>query len=310
MRSTMMLVLCCLAGCAAANSPEQLAQEVQAALDRGDLEGFAAHVDFTGTPALFQEMLLETVVECSSAMRCTVSLTEADSDFDARLARLAEEGIELAHPVAGLLEIKAEARQPGDQAMPASTSSAPYALVEGRYRIINGRYTATRLAELQATSALDAVKATLQRGVLDPATMEVIPDWSSQALSLAEGGGEVGEAWLARIEAVSAAVQAGDPDAAWEASGAWGRRILSPTDYFGNPIPMEVRKRLLRTEALGMVATAQVLAGFQLDDLALLVIEGRNGAGNTLRGAMFVKRTELGWDHAGTGDHLIEIPAG
>ncbi len=307
-----LLLLPVLSACGSSHTPEQLARDVEAALQSGDIDAFVAQVDFAGAPAMMQYMMLGMVDECSGEIRCSITVAATDKEFEAKAAReMAEDGAEMPYPIAGLLELKGEPREGAAEGNGFSMSSRmPFALVGDRYRIASGRYTAARMAELQATTAESAAAATLERGVINPNTGDIDPGWVDRAERLPPGGGEVGAAWLARVRAVAAAAAAGDPDAALEASGEWGHRIFSKTDYFGKEVPMESRKRQLRAEQVRMVVDAEVLGGYRLDDLAVLIIEGRNGVGGIVRGAQFVKLTDSGWDHAGIGHHLVEIPAG
>lgn len=306
-----LLLLPVLGACGGKHTPEQLARDVEAALQSGDIDAFAAQVDFAGAPSMMQYMMLGMVDECSREMHCSITVTATDAEFEAQAAQeMAEDGAEMPYPIAGLLELKGEPREAEDGNGFSMSARMPFALVEDRYRIASGRYTPARMAELQATTAESAAAATLERGVINPNTGDIDPDWVDRAERLPPGGGDVGAAWLARIRAVAAAAAAGDPDAAWEASGEWGRRMVDKTDYFGKEIPLESRKRQLRTEYVRMVVDAEVLGGYRLDNLAMLIIEGRNGSGGIVRGAQFLKLSDNGWDHAGTGNDLVEIPAG
>ena len=306
-----LVLLPLLSACGSKHTPEQLASDVEAALQSGDIDAFAAQIELAGVPPMMHSMILGTVDECSGEMRCSITVAAVDAEFETKAAREMErDGAEMPYPIAGLLELKGEPRDAGDGNGYSMSARMPFALVGDRYRIVVGRYTEARIAELQATTAESAAAATLERGVINPETGSIEPGWVDRAERLPAGGGEVGEAWLARTRAVAAAAAAGDPDAAWEASGEWGRRLFGKTDYFGKEVPMESRKRQLRAEQVRMVVDAEVLGGYRLDDLAVLIIEGRNGVGGIVRGAQFVKLTDSGWDHAGIGHHLVEIPAG
>src|SRR6185436_5094913 len=184
----------------------------------------------------------------------------------------------------------------------------PYAKVGGSYKLVMAHYTAAHLAELKATTAQAAADATLAGGIGKPGSSERDMDWKTTATPLPAGGGEAGAAYLDRVAKVGAAIHAKDVDALAAATGDWGRVVLGDKDFKGQPVPLDKRQRKMRASALQMVVAAQVLGGYQLGDQVVLVVEGTNGAGNTVRGAELMERSEGAWKSAG-GD-LIEIPAG
>jgi hypothetical protein len=92
------------------------------------------------------------------------------------------------------------------------------------------------------------------------------------------------------------------------ATGQWGKVVLGPTDYAGKPVAIEARKRKLAAQALRWETEAQVLGGWVKDKVAVLVIEGKNGAGNIVRGAQLMEQGAGGWDTSAAD--FVEIPVG
>ena len=108
---------------------------------------------------------------------------------------------------------------------------------------------------------------------------------------------------------MAAAIKANDADAAAKASGPFGARLYA--DDEGKPLPPAVRQLILRSQTPRAIVDARVLGGYVKDDDALLIIEGTNGAGSTIRGGVAMRKNlEDGvWQRAGDAG-LIEIPKG
>lgn len=298
-----------LIACSGGDSPERLASELQVTLDRGDVDGLLQLVDVTGAPAMLQGMVMDLADECSSEYRCTVSVAERDAEYEAQMSEgLAREGVELSHPIAGLISIVGVSRDAEEGQSSSMNMRMPYAQTGDRYRIVSGRYSAARIAEMKATSAEAQAAQILEHGIMDMQTGEPDPEWVHRAEKLPPGGGEIGVVWLGRERAIAAAVRANDPDAAYEAAPEHARWRFSKTDFNGKEIPMERRKLRLRIHSVRMLHDVEILSGYVEDDVAVLVIEARNGADATVRGAQILRR--IGDDWLAAGSDLIEIPAG
>jgi hypothetical protein len=291
----------------AASSPQGLAGAMQQALRKGDTDAVLASADLRGAPAMALFMLADLPNDCDEGATCTVTVKPLDAEWKAQDAQqMTEQGAEWGVAPEGLIAI--ETREPG----PTGSSSSlqlPYAKVAGEYRIVIAHVTTARRAELEATTAQAATLKTLAGGIYDNTAGERDTTWTTTATPLAADGGEAGAAFLAGVHAMAAAIKANDPDAAAAAGGDWGRLVLGANDYAGKPIPREQRVRKLRSQAMRLIVEAKVLGGYRKGDSVVLVIEGRNGAGNIVRGAQIMDLIDGKWSDA--GKDVIEVaPAG
>lgn len=292
------------ATCTAAGNPQGLATALQAALAKGDADAVLASADLAGAPAMAVYMLADLPNECDEGAVCTVSVKPLDAAWKADNAKqMLEQDAEWGVAPEGLIEIAAKDAGEGGG---SSEMSLPYARVGGQYRIVIGRYTAARLAELKATTPQAAALKTLEGGIYDSAAGERDTTWATTAEVLPADGGEAGAAFLAKVQAMAAAIKANDPDAAAIAGGDWGKAVLGATDYAGKPVPLEARKRKLRAQGVRMLVEARVLGGWRKGATAVLVVEGTNGAGNIVRGAQLMELADGTWTDA--GKDVIEFP--
>jgi hypothetical protein len=294
---------------ASADSPAALAEKIQKALRAGDMDALVAAVPgFASAPAAQQFTLLDTVNDCTGSTVCTVSAVPLDPAWiEQQRQVLTDAGMELSAKPEGLVEILGRDAQ--DPTKVSSRVRLPYAKVGGTHAIVAARHTPARLAELKAATPASAAQATLAAGVFDSATGETDPAWVKKAKVLPAGGGEPGAAFLASVKAVAVAVQARDVDAAAKARGDWGKRVLGATDFAGRTRPLPERQRRLRAQAVRFVLEARVLGGYELGDLAVLTIEGTNGAGARVLGALKMRREDGVWQEVDSND-LIEVPKG
>lgn len=296
-----------LAACGGEN-PERLAQRVEAALEGNDAEALVANADLAQAPAMLHFMLMDMPGDCGADVVCKVTFKPLDPEWEKeRREMLAQQGVEMPAQLAGVLEVTGREAGKPETDKPQMTVSMPVAQVDGKYRIVAGRFTAAKLAELQATTAEAATEKMFAEGIYDQATQSKDTEWKSKATALPADGGDPGKAYLAEVSAVSAAVEANDPDAAAKALGDWGEAVLGATDYRG-PVAMPDRQRKLKAQATRFVLEAKVLGGWQLGDTAVLVVEGRNGVGATVRGPLLMRLENGTWQRA--GDDMVEIPAG
>jgi hypothetical protein len=313
MRPTTLIasLACAVALCSCAKGPERLASDLKQALDKKDQDALVALADLKQAPSMMLFEVLYLADECAAPMICTVTIKPVDAAWqqksDTEVAaqksewRVKPEGVIL-------LEGHPDPAAPKGSTAGKMTMEMPYAQVDGGYKLVMARYTAARLAELKATTPQAAADATLALGIGKPGSSERNMDWKTTATAVPAGGGEAGAAYLASVAAVGAAIKANDVDALAKATGDWGRAVLGPKNFDGTPVPLDKRQRKMRAQAVRMVVAAQVLGGYQLEDQVVLVIEGTNGGGNTVRGAIVMERGEGGWRSA--GEDLIEIPAG
>ena len=152
---------------------------------------------------------------------------------------------------------------------------------------MGARLKADHLAKLKATTAQAATEEKLAKGIGgDPA-------WKSKATPLPADGGEPGQVFLAEVKAIGAAVKAKDVDAAAKAGGGWNEMVFGATED-GKPVPLATRQLALRVQSPRIIVDARVLGGYVNGDQAVLVIEGTNGAGNTLEGPLVMSKSPCG----------------
>jgi hypothetical protein len=287
-----------LPACAAADSPTGLAQRMQKAVAAKDVDAFASEFDqLAALTGLEQYAALNLVRECQESA-CTFSVGPLTPEVTEKLKRDPE--MEPTAQPEGVIVFSAKSAD-GTGEM---SGNFPYAKLASGYKIVGARLKADHLAKLKATTAQAATDEKLAKGIGgDPA-------WKSQATPLPADGGEPGQAFLAEVKAIGAAVKAKDVDAAAKAGGGWNQRVFGATNG-GKPVPLATRQLALRVQSPRIIVDARILGGYVNGDHALLIIEGTNGAGNTLKGPLVMSKSfgDGSWqksDHFG----LIEIPKG
>ena len=110
---------------------------------------------------------------------------------------------------------------------------------------------------------------------------------------------EIGQAFVAQTNAMAAAVDAKDPDAAMRAGGRWAAIVFADKSYDGKPIAKEARQKKLWVQSQRMLRDVKVSGGYQLGDDAVLTFGARNGSGWVERGAVLVSHEGGTWDVAG-----------
>jgi hypothetical protein len=267
-------------------------RRLQSAIDKSDVDAALALADLGDSPSEVWFALTEIIVDCASGMKCSVGLAPIDDEFRQRQKGEAG-GLAWPAPVDGLVVITMTA--PGGR----GRARMPYGMVRGQQRILGGRYTAARLAELRAKTTEALLEEFLAGGIMDPLKGERRTDWKTAAAPLPAGGGEFGARLLQRTAAMNAAVKAKNPDAAVATSGAWGQRVFGAKRYDGAAIPLNIRQLKLRSQSVRFLTEVRVLGGYQLGDQAVLMIEGANGIGWIERGAVLINRDLDRWDVAG-----------
>jgi hypothetical protein len=292
-------VLALLGAPAYADSPADLAKRVQKAIAAKNMDALAGEVDrFASLTGMEQFAILDLVVDCQTSA-CTTSVGPLSEKATERMKAQAADGLEATAKPEGSIELTMKAAD-GTGSM---SGHFPYAKVGGAYKIVGSRPNAALLAKQKAKTAQAATDELLAKGI------DQDPAWKSKAKELPAGGGEAGQAFVASVQALGAAVAAKDVDAAAKARGSWGKMVLGPTDYSGKPRPLAERQLKLRSQSARFIVAAKVLGGYQLGDTAVLTIEGTNGAGNALKGPIVLAKRDGVWDIA---DHfnLVEVPKG
>lgn len=304
--SNLMLVLGLalpLAACGS-NTPEKLAESLQRAFEAGDQDAALALARLEGSPAQLHFFFLDQVGDCAEAeTTCTASVAPLDDKFEQQTQGMSAEGFEVVAPPEGIIVVEAKSKD-GSGKM-----RMPYAKVDGDYRIVSQRYSAAKLAEMRAKTNAALLREMLDKGVYDRSTGERNTNWQEGATALPAGGGEVGAAYRKQVEALAAAIAAGDVDAAANSGDGFAAMVLGATDYAGKPVPLDVRKRKLRSQSARWLREIEIEGGWQKGDEAILVFTGRNGIGWIERGVRFVTRDDANANWGKVGDTTVEYPA-
>ncbi len=298
-------VLCLLVSACGGGTPEHLAADMQKALQAGDIDAALALGDLDGAPpdALF--FYADMVPDCQSGDTCVVSLapyTAERAEEDRQSA--AEQGFEMTSTPVGVLVVSSQSKDASGES--SSKVQLPYAKVGDRHKVIIGRFSAAKLAEMRATSTEALVDKMLAAGIYDDATRSHRSDWKEIATALPAGGGEVGAWFKQRTEAVHAAAKAADLDGVIKAGGQMEAMIYRDKEYDGTPVPRELRLLKLRAQTLRSLATVKVLGGYQYGTDTLLIIEGTSDNGWIVRGPILISGE--GEDMGVSGRGTISYP--
>ena len=301
---------------AAADSTQQFVGDIERAIKARDDKALLARADLSQASAMNVWFLIGLIDDCGDGVACSVTLKPLDdawrkSDASSRERektawRAAPEGI---LRIAGKSDAKPGAKV-GEAAGAARKVEVelPYARIGDQYRIVVAALQPAERARLVATSASAAADATLAESSSFAGLDVSGKAWKAKAKALPPDGGKPGAAYLADVGKIAAAIKAKDVDALTAATGDVGQFLFGAKDYAGKAVPLDKRQRKMRAQSVRMVVEASVLGGYVLDSDALLIVEGRNGFGNVVRGAMQMKLKNGVWVHGG-GD-LMEIPAG
>lgn len=292
------------APCHAASTPDGLAGALQAALSKGDFEAARRLADIDDAPAELHFYFLDTVRECASEAICTVSAAAANDELRQQLKEQAEQLHAQAPNVDGMITVAVKSKDGSG----SGTLKMPYAKVGNDYKVASIHYSPAQFAALRAKSDDMLVKEFFAGGIRDSGATELRTDWATAATNLPADGGDAGKAFVAQTRAMSAAVDAKDPDAAMRSGGQIAQIIHRDKDFDGKSIPMLDRQRKLQVQALRMLRDVKVNGGYILGDNAVLVIEARNGIGWIVRGPVLLTREGDAWERA--GEHTVSYPAG
>ncbi len=182
----------------------------------------------------------------------------------------------------------------------------PYGQIDGQYRLLAGQYSAKKLLELRARSnalLLDALFTQGIRETLPPHEKRIY--WKTAATVLPPGGGELGAADEIEVARDYLRYSTGDL-AAVLADGGYG---LQGKYSDGNSTPVAERFRVLelRTEAVRMPMSINVLGGYQLGDIVVLDTIGKAENGWIVRGAVTLTRNSNG-KFVRNGEKTVSYP--
>ena len=310
-----LLALSCLffwSAVTAADSGQQLVGDIERAIKARDVAALLDRADLSHALASNVSFLIGLIDDCNEGIACSVTVKPLDDAWrekDASIRerqktewRVAPEGI---LRIAGKRDAKAGDSSGGPRSM---AMELPYARIGGQTRIVVAALQPAERARLMATSANAAADATLAQSS-SFANLDISgTEWKAKAKALPSGGGKPGAAYLAYVGKVADAIKAKDVDALTVATGELGQVLFGSKDYAGKAVPLDKRQRKMRAQSMRMVVEAKVLGGYLLDGNALLIIEGRNGFGNAVRGAMLMELQNGVWIQSGAD--LLVIPAG
>lgn len=286
----------------AQSSPEALAKAVQSAFSKGDFDAARKLADIDMAPADLHFFYFDAVRECAGESVCSTSTAVADDELIARLTEQAKQFNAEMPKVEGTIKIEMKAKDGSS----SGKMSMPYAKVDGVYKLVSAEYSAQEIARLKATTNESLVKEFFAKGILDSGMSEPRTDWETAATKLPADGGEVGKSYLKQTRAMSAAVDAKDPDAAMNSGSQRSRIIFRDKNFDDTPIPLAERQAKLKVQALRMVRDVSIKGGYQMGDSAVLIIEARDGIGWITRGPILLVNDGGVWDKA--GDYFIRYP--
>ncbi len=295
-------VLLIASGGQAASTPDGLIKALQVALDKGDFEAALKLADIADAPAELHFFFLDTVRECASEATCTASTAAADDALRQRLKAQAEQLHAQAPAIEGVVKVDVKSRDGSG----SGTMEMPYANVGGEYKLTSIHFTDAEFAALRSKSDQALLDELFAQGIRD-AEGESRTDWATAATKLPADGGEAGKAFVAQTTAMSAAVDARDPDAAMHSGGQMATIVFRDKDFEDKPIPLVDRKQKLHVQSLRMLRDVKVNGGYQLGDDAVLMVEARNGIGWIVRGPIVLSRDGDNWDRA--GENSVSYPA-
>jgi len=279
----------------AASTPAALAQQLQKALDAGDFDAARKLADVDDAPAEARFAYFDAVNGCATDMQCKVSIAALDDAFRQGLIEDAK-AID-ATPIAaeGVVVIREKSRD----GTGSGELKMPYAKSGGDYRIAVLRPGLAAIAKARAQSNDDLARQMFAGGIYDTASGTRRTDWATAAKPLPADGGEAGHAFVAQTNAMAAAVDAKDPDAAMRAGGRMAAIVFADKSYDGKPIAKEARQKKLWVQSQRMLRDIRITGGYELGDDAVLTFDARNGSGWVERGAVLVSREGGVWDVAG-----------
>lgn len=299
--TTLIASLTMAASAQAASTPAALAKALQSALDKGDFEAARQLAEIDRSPAELHFFFFDNVRECASEATCTVTTAAADEAMRQQLKAQGEQLHAQVPAIEGVVKVAVKSRDGSS----SGTMEMPYAKVGDAYKLTSIQYSDADFAALRAKSDQALIDELFAQGIRD-SKGESRTDWATAATKLSNDGGEPGKAFVAQTKAMSAAVDAKDPDAAMHSGGQMSTIVFRDKNFEGKPIPLVDRQRKLHVQSLRMLRDVKVKGGYLLGDDAVLMIEARNGIGWVVRGAVVLSRDGDSWDRA--GDNTVSYP--
>lgn len=287
----------------AASTPQGLAKDLQAALDKGDFTAARKLADIGDAPAELHFFYLDSVRECAGEATCTVATAAASDELRQQLKAQAAQLHAQVPDVDGMITIAVKSKDGSG----SGSLKMPYAKVGSDYKIASIHYSPAEFATLRAKTDDALVQELFAAGIRDDHG-ELKTDWAKTAAKLPADGGDAGKAFVAQTRAMSAAVDAKNPDAAMHSGGKMAEIVFRDKGFDGKVIPQVDRQRKLYVQALRMLRDVKIKGGYVLGNDAVLLIEARNGIGWTVRGPILLSRDGDAWERA--GDHMVSYPAG
>lgn len=275
----------------ASETPQALAGRLAAVMKTGDLAATMALYDLHGTPADLQAMAIDTLQSCYDQYDCKVAAVPLNDEFRRDMEKVqANPNWEFQAQPDGLIAIEGFVRGKSGQ-RPEAKWTMPYAIVDGRCRIVSEIRTAQANARLRAKSARAIAEDELARGVGYPADRR----WKSKSTRLPRDGGEPGKALAALVSRRAAAYQHEDFAALIALGGLRAKVLYADRHASGAPIPLKVRRLVLHGQYLQDFQQVTVLGGFVRDDTAAVIVDGLNGAGWLVRGVVLMQKRNGSW---------------
>jgi hypothetical protein len=285
-------------------NPEALASKVATAFKAGDMDAALALYDTHHDQSLYRRSYMTLVLDCFEEFSCTISPGPLDEELKKELAKSdSERELDFDPTPEGQMNI---IKKPSIGESHESNEWLPYAKVDGTYKITGGLVTKAWRAKHQGLTAQSITDEMLAKGPYLPGGRD--PAWKGKASVLPPGGGEAGAALIARVKAMTAAAKANDVSAMVAAMGALGKYTYAEKDRDDKPVSLRRRQLLMRVEMMNELTDVTVLGGYQLNDFAVLVIEGHEGDGWVVRGWKAAHRQNGKWDWGGAGAGTIEFP--
>lgn len=290
----------------ASSTPEKLANDLQTALGKGDIDAALALGNFKVTLPDLRWFYLKQVVSCGYESVCSVSVKADDPAAIAeRQAQQLKQGFEFEAEPAGVLVLSIVSRKPGAF---KGEQSMPYAKIDGQYRILTGQYSAKKLAELRAQTNVQLLDVMFAQGIRENAPPHKNrTDWKTAATVLPAGGGEIGAAYAAEVARDYLHYSSGDLAGVLADGGAFEKTLYGEKDFDGTPVAKSVRLSQLRAQSGRMTEQVKVLGGYQLGDDVVLDTEGKADNGWVVRGPILLTQDSDG-KYIPAGDMTVSYP--
>jgi hypothetical protein len=296
----LVLVLATIATAHAADDAQALASKLAAAYKAGNIDAALALFN-TKNPQAIIEVYVDSVSDCFEDnlkdYRCTVTAAPTPDEV---VQGIAQHAIDSQPAPEGVIYVtkKSSTSKPYEH-----TLAFPYAKVDGKFVITGFQMDAQKLAELKAATAQSVTDKLLAVGPYVPLPRD--PTWKRRASVLPAGGGDAGAALVTRTNAMAAALKANDVDAMIAAEGG-GAKYRYPAIKDGKPVSLHQRQLNMRSHMNYSLVDVNVLGGYQLDDHAVLMIEGHEGTGWIARGWQAMIHREGKWEVG--GEERVAIP--